>query len=76
MSKNNKAASEFILFMKDLFDVIESRCNFGKYTKRPFGKFNEIEEHLMGAIETPKFLKNTVGTPTINNPKRGFSCVY
>ena len=52
-SNNNKAASEFILLIKELFDIIESRSNFEKYTKRSFGKFNEIEEYLMDAIETP-----------------------
>ena len=35
-SKSNKAVSECILFMADLFDIMESGSNFGKYTKRPF----------------------------------------
>jgi len=34
-SVRNKAASEFILWMTDLFDIIESRSNFGEYTKTP-----------------------------------------
>ena len=34
-STNNMAASEFIFLMTDLFDIIESRSNFGKYSKRP-----------------------------------------
>ena len=69
-SKSNKAVSEFILLMADLFDIIESRSNFGKYTEAlRLGKFNDIEEYLMGAIETPKFLKDTAGIPTIKGQK-------
>ena len=41
-SKSNKAGSEFILLMTDLFDVIESRSNFGKYTKRLFDFKNSM----------------------------------
>ena len=41
-SKSNKAISEFILLIADLFDIIESRSNFGKYTKRPFDLENSM----------------------------------
>ena len=33
------------------------------------GKFNDIEKYLMGASETPKFLKDTAGISTIKGPK-------
>ena len=41
-SKSNKAVSEFILLISDLLDIIESRSNFGKYTKRPFDLENSM----------------------------------
>jgi len=54
--------------MADLFDRIEQ---FWEMHKEAYwlGKFNDTEEYLMGAIETPKFLKDTAGIPTIKGPK-------
>ena len=67
-SKSNKAVSESILLTAHFFDRIEQFWEIHKEALR-LGKFNDIEEYLMGAIETPKFLKDTVGIPTIKGPK-------
>ena len=62
--KDSKATSEFILLMNNLFDILNSKSKFGKYTKRPITleNFYEIEGYLMDGIETLKFLKDTART--------------
>ena len=72
--KDSKATSEFILLMNNLFDILNSKSKFGKYTKRPITleNFYEIEGYLMDGIETLKFLKDTAGTPIIKGPRKTF----
>ena len=72
--KDSKATSEFILLMNNLFEILNSKSKFGKYTKRPITleNFYEIEGYLMDGIETLKFLKDTAGTPIIKGPRKTF----
>ena len=72
--KDSKATSDFILLMNNLFDILNSKSKFGKYTKRPITleNFYEIEGYLMDGIETLKFLKDTAGTPIIRGPRKTF----
>ena len=58
--EDSKPTSDFILLMNDVFDALNSKSKFGKYTKQPINtsNFYEIEGRLHEAIEFRKCLKD------------------
>ena len=72
--KDSKATSEFILLMNNLFDIINPKCKFGKFTKRAITleTFYEIEGYLMDGTETLKYLKDIARTHIIRDPRKTF----
>ena len=73
-SKDSKTTIEFIFLMNNVFDILNSRSNFGKFAKRAITlkSFCEIEGYLMDGIETLRFFKDTAGAHIIRDPRKTF----
>ena len=72
--EDSKPTNDFILLMNDVFDALNSKSKFGKYTKQPINtsNFYEIKGRLHEAIEFRKCLKDTNGMPLIEGPWKTF----
>ena len=57
-----------------MFDMLNSKSKFGKYTKQPIDRNNffDIESKLRDGIEFLKTLKETSGLPLIKGPRKVF----
>ena len=72
--ERSKPTSDFILLMNDMFDMLNSKSKFGKYSKQPINLENlyEIESKLKDGVTFLKSLKDTSGLPLIQGPRKTF----